>query len=753
MKKYDEIKLKEITTDKYEIELNMPKDYPPIKARKTEEGGVRDRFMAAKAELPDEITVVKAFDTNGFQKSNANTVYVAVDGDDSACGCKAAPLATLGEAINRMAGKKGGKVVLADGYYDIEKPVEITAEHSGTKESPLIITCENRGQAYLSASKKIDAAAFAPVTDEAVLARLKKEVHGKVMVADLKALGIEDYGMVAKNGAALIVNGAILSLARYPNEGEPLLKHTKDIYKNAKTDGESEWEMGLADTRYRSWQERDDIYMYGGVEIEFLWESYPVKGFNRERDSVISVPVRGGHDAGIHYNPWCMFFFENVFEELDVPGEWYVDRENGLLYLYPPKGELCEADDIRFLVGKSEIILCKNAENVIIDGLDIGRCGGCAIRVKDCKQVLIQRCHITGTRIWDIHDSFESAVELLGGYRNGIIASKLEYFSTYGCKLVAGDKATLTPANNFIQNCVFTNAKNRMAIFSGGCGNVISHNYLHYTTMNDCGHNEGIIEYNIIEGGDVEGHDSGMMYIAGGGCTFCANHYRYNYLFDFARCDYGIYFDDMSRGMYAYGNIVVGNGVNPGREDKDGQWWYSGGRTFNHHNGGEHVYYNNISIDAGFFAFGGDITYYLHSFGEWKPWCEHMYGASLARRSDKYLDRNPTYRDYCAALDKWHEDIQNPDYVPGSGWAEMRLRTPWCNHYENNVILRADRPYKLDTGEATATGLDTNFITNDDPGFVNEAQKDYRIKADAEIFKHIPDFVPPCFERMGLVEE
>lgn len=32
------------------------------------------------------------------------------------------------------------------------------------------------------------------------------------------------------------------------------------------------------------------------------------------------------------------YYIENVFEELDAPGEWYADRECGHLYYYPPVG-------------------------------------------------------------------------------------------------------------------------------------------------------------------------------------------------------------------------------------------------------------------------------------------------------------------------------------------------------------------------------------------------------------------------------
>ena len=86
---------------------------------------------------------------------------------------------------------------------------------------------------------------------------------------------------------------------------------------------------------------------------------------------------------------------------------------------------------------------------------------------------------------------------------------------------------------------------------------------------------------------------------------------------------------------------------------------------------------------------------------------------------------------------------------PKSGDAERRIRSNWCNHYENKLTLRAGRPYKLDVGLESATGLDTNYITNEDPGFVDLENRDYRIRPDAELFKHIPDFIPPAFEKMG----
>ena len=126
---------------------------------------------------------------------------------------------------------------------------------------------------------------------------------------------------------------------------------------------------------------------------------------------------------------------------------------------------------------------------------------------------------------------------------------------------------------------------------------------------------------------------------------------------------------------------------------------------------------------------------------------------SAEKLSEKYMQRNQAYKSFIEVLDQYTEDKKDPNYVIKSGWAEKRLRTPWYNHIENNLIFRADRPYKLDNGEEFTTGLDTNYVTNDDPGFADLANRNYKILPNAEVFKHIPDFVPPPFEKMGPVDD
>ena len=46
-----------------------------------------------------------------------------------------------------------------------------------------------------------------------------------------------------------------------------------------------------------------------------------------------------------------------------------------------------------------------------------------------------------------------------------------------------------------------------------------------------------------------------------------------------------------------------------------------------------------------------------------------------------------------------------------------------------------------------------NWVTQEDPGFVDYANGNFMLKADAPVFKQIKDFEPIPFERMGLLDK
>ena len=56
------------------------------------------------------------------------------------------------------------------------------------------------------------------------------------------------------------------------------------------------------------------------------------------------------------------FWFYNALEEVDSPGEYYIDRENGILYLYEP--ENFDTASIVFSVKTKELVYGTNANYI-----------------------------------------------------------------------------------------------------------------------------------------------------------------------------------------------------------------------------------------------------------------------------------------------------------------------------------------------------------------------------------------------------
>ena len=64
---------------------------------------------------------------------------------------------------------------------------------------------------------------------------------------------------------------------------------------------------------------------------EWSDQTIPIKSIVPE-DRTVSL----AHASSCGINREHRYFVFNLLEELDRPGEWYLDRENRKLYLYPP---------------------------------------------------------------------------------------------------------------------------------------------------------------------------------------------------------------------------------------------------------------------------------------------------------------------------------------------------------------------------------------------------------------------------------
>jgi len=65
-------------------------------------------------------------------------------------------------------------------------------------------------------------------------------------------------------------------------------------------------------------------------------------------------------------------------------------------------------------------------------------------------------------------------------------------------------------------------------------------------------------------------------------------------------------------------------------------------------------------------------------------------------------------------------------------------------------LLSARRTFRIALLATPTFNLRDNFETRDDPGFVDAAKGDFRLRDDSIVYKKIPGFEKIPFEKIGL---
>ena len=139
------------------------------------------------------------------------------------------------------------------------------------------------------------------------------------------------------------------TVARYPNDGYLFVTEAiregdgKEALWSVEKHSQDEWAairnpksdiFGIdpeTARRAASWETLKDVWMFGYPAYTWADTSSPIVRIDPERCEMETKYVSlYGIRADMPY------YIYNVFEELDAPGEWYLDRETGMLYLYPP---------------------------------------------------------------------------------------------------------------------------------------------------------------------------------------------------------------------------------------------------------------------------------------------------------------------------------------------------------------------------------------------------------------------------------
>lgn len=493
-------------------------------------------------------------------------LHVATCGNDNWSGTMPAPnavaddgpLATITGARDmirrlKIAGKlpaAGVAVLVHGGTYVLDQPLAFAAEDSGTELAPVTYRAASDQPVRLLAGRVVSD--WQRVRDPRVLKMLDESAREQVWQADLRQAGVTDFGSPSGGGVELFFNGEPMTLARWPNEGfVPVVEVLGSTVVDVRgTKGRVEGIFQYEGDRPTRWLDESEGWVHGYWFWDWAEQRHPIKAIDTQQRSIEVEPPY--HNYGYRQGQW--FYAFNLLSEIDRPGEWYVDRERGVLYFWPPtpveQGEvmvsvlptMLELKDVSYLTLRGFMLEGSRGTAITMSGGQGNRVVSCTIR------------NVGG-----------GAISVSGGRDHSVIGCDMYQMGGGGIVLRGGDRTTLTPAghlaeNNHIHHYARIQRVYQPGISLQGVGNRAAHNLIHDAPHMGMGFggNDHVIEFNEIHTVCTESNDAGAIY-TGRDWTMRGTIIRHNYLhhiqgFEGRGC-VGVYLDDMFCGTEISGNL------------------------------------------------------------------------------------------------------------------------------------------------------------------------------------------------------
>lgn len=598
----------------------------------------------------------------------------------------------------------GAVITIKGGTYFLDRPFELTKEDSGRAGARIIYRAAPGERVLLSAGRELKSLASA--AEAKVLDQLDPLARDHVAVISLPDAGITDWGDPVQAGMMpeLFLDGVPLPLARWPNEGftkiDQLTGSMPTEIHGIK--GDKGGKFTIADDRIKRWVNEKDLRVHGYWFWDWSAAYMKVASINPESKEISLADPQHGYG----YRTGQRFYVLNAISELDQPGEWYIDREEGKLYLWPLKP--LEKSGLILSV-QPRIIESKECSFVELRGLSFEACRGNAVSVTGGESF-----HIVACRFRDIGGSGVS----ITGMRHAVVGCDLSELGESGISINGGDRTTLTSGEGRVENNLIHHYGRIVrtyapAIGVAGVGMRIAHNLVF-----DAPHcaillhgNDHVIEFNEIHHVCQETGDVGAFYM-GRDWSMRGNVVRHNYFHHIKgpglHGAMSVYLDDAASGTKVFGNV-----------------FYKAGRAVLLGGGRDNIIENNVFVDC---------EPSIHVDARGLNWMKNHIEEDMPQKLKAFPYQTPPWSD------RYPELISLLNDDPGA---------PKGNIIERNISV-GGRWLDIEPAAKPLVKIENNLLDSD-PHFLSRESDNFQLRDDSPAYKLGFERIP--LELIGLVPE
>lgn len=483
--------------------------------------------------------------------------------------------------------------------------------------------------------------------------------------------------------------------------------------------------FAYAGDRLVRWAQAPDAWLDGFWGTSWAEFHLPLAGVD-PANRLVSLGAAPPHFGLLPNQPW---FAYNLIEEITQPGEWYLDRSSGMLYLWPPAG---------FTAG-SEVVL--SIPSYVLHPAAAKFLAFRDLTIEAARSTLVTTWQVQGLELERLvlRNAGALAVQLSG--TDSRVRRCLAYGAGRAGFLVqGGDRVTLAASNNVVEDCEIrevgrTQISGAVGIEVDGCGQTLRHNRIHHLPRGAItlrGNNQKV-EFNELHDVCLGSSDSGAIYTPGewgarGGVI------RGNFIHDIrnelgSTDVQGIYLDETSAGMLVEGNIVYG----------------VAGYAFKINGGRDNLVRRNVAARCGGVLYATDwgLKQFNHPTEVELLKKRHQALLDLGYRSATWSAAYPA----CAAVpNTWDAVAADP-----LQWLAPRGNELVGNLSYANATWQAYYSFMGPDPVATYFKAVADNVQTDISPFVDEAVGDLRLRPDSAT-SAIPGWQEISFDRIGVRE-